>query len=166
MNQVKESSSIRKIETALRHYAFGDIVKVSKGDNVLATFILCSCFIEQMATFRYGKEVGGKEFKDFVEAYMKSYDPVKLRNDLRNKLVHNYSLGESYTLVQGYKDLHLKLNENTLIINLENFIDDLGSALDTLMNEFKTNLEIRNNALKALKDINIISGSEIQITID
>ena len=49
-----EIEGIDRITTALRDYALGDIKKVMVGDNVLATFILCSCFIEQLATYRYG----------------------------------------------------------------------------------------------------------------
>ena len=44
-------------------------------------------------------------FEDFVSEYMPStYVPKQLREDLRNKLVHNYSLGDTYSLVEKMPD--------------------------------------------------------------
>lgn len=75
-----ELGRINRITTALRNYALGDIKKVSASDNVLATFILCSCFIEQMATYRYGTDnVGSSHFKNFVDEYLSEYDGYNLK---------------------------------------------------------------------------------------
>lgn len=157
---------IDAIITALRDYAFGDIRKVLPGDNVLASFILCSCYIEQMATFRYGVEIGRKQFEDFVAEYLPDYDPAKLRADLRNRLVHNYSLGETYQLTQRFSQLHRHQNGPYILLNLENFVDDLGNALKKLINQFNEVHEIRANALQAFSTIKIIGGESMQIGID
>ncbi len=163
LDNIKSKSGLFKIETALRHFAYGDIKKVSTGDNVLASFILCSCFIEQMATFRYGREVGKNEFESFTKEYLSQYDAVKLREDLRNKLVHNYSLGESYSLVRGYPQFHLQIHGGSTVINIENFVEELGKALDTFMLQLRTDQAIMANAVKVLEKINIVSISEIEI---
>ena len=104
MKIMNEDEIIDQIEFSLRNYDLRDIKLISKQDTVIASFILCSCFIEHLCTFRYGmtKVLNWEEFRNFVNEYLNKYDHNKLRNDLRNKLVHNYSLGESYVLVMGY----------------------------------------------------------------
>ncbi len=49
-----ERVSIGKIEKGLREYALADIKEVSKGNCLVASFILCSCFIDQNGSLRYG----------------------------------------------------------------------------------------------------------------
>ncbi len=158
-----EVVGIDRIMTALRGFAYGDIKKIESGDNVLATFILCSCFIEQVATYRYGTaNVGHTHFKAFVDEYLKAYDGQKLRSDLRNKLVHNYSLGETYSLTMRNRSAHLKEGlDGKTILNLENFVDDLGQALDVYEQQLITDREIRELAFKILSKNHIIGFGNI-----
>lgn len=147
-----DDEHIRVLMTALKDYAFGDIVKATQTDMTMGVPILCTCFIEQLATFRYGQEVGVGQFVDFVNDYMPGYDARSLRNDLRNKLVHNYSVGEAYTIIRGYKQYHLKRSntDNKIILNIESFVDDLGRAMDKYLLELETDNNIRSIALVAL----------------
>lgn len=158
-----EIEGIDRITTALRDYALGDIKKIMMGDNVLASFILCSCFIEQMATYRYGTQnVGHPEFKRFIDEYLVGYDSKLLRTDLRNKLVHNYSLGETYSLTMQSRDAHLKDAMNgTIILNLENFIEDLERALHRFLNQLVTEPIVRSLAFKVLSKNHIVGMSSI-----
>jgi len=136
---------------SLRNYNLGDIKKIAQMDTVIASFTLCSCFVEQVSGFRYAKvkhKTGNEMFKSFVKDYMSQYDPSKLRDDLRNRLVHNYSLGEKYSLTMGSNGYHLKADKNgRLILNLENFINDIEGAFTKWTEELRTNSEVRNNAL-------------------
>lgn len=153
-----EDQHLHIIATALKDYAFADILKATKSDLTMAVPILCTCFIEQMATFRYGEEVGVKQFKQFVNEYLSSYDANSLRNDLRNKLVHNYSVGKTYTLIKGHRQYHLKKSQddNKVIINQENFVEDIGHALNRFLDELKTDDNIRSIALSALTKFPIV----------
>src|ERR1700676_493405 len=142
-----DNQIIDQIEHSLKNYALRDIKLISKQDTVIASFMLCSCFIEHMCTYRYGmsKNLNDVEFKAFVEEYLNRadpsrYDASKLRTDLRNKLVHNYSLGETYGLVMGYPSIHLqKFDDGLLCLNLENFINDLEDAFYLYISEVRSN---------------------------
>ena len=142
---------IDQIEHSLRNYNLRDIKKISQIDTVLASFTLCSCFIEQMSGFRYANvkhKTGRIMFENFVRDYLGMYDAEKLRNDLRNKLVHNYSLGDTYSLTMGAPNDHLQIDKyGRLILNLENFISDLENAFNSWISELRTDNEIRSNAL-------------------
>ncbi len=160
-----EDQIIDQIEHSLRNYSLRDIKLISSQDTVIASFILCSCFIEHICTFRYGmsKLLGDKEFTNFVSDYLnrdypEKYDAKKLRSDLRNKLVHNYSLGETYALVMGQHHLHLqKHNETVIFLNLENFIIDLERAFNLYIEELRSNTDdFRELALKAFDKVKII----------
>ena len=156
----REEAIISQIEHSLREYDLRDIKLISKQNTVIASFILCSCFIEHLCTFRYGmpKNIGWEEFGSFVNEYLTKYDHEKLRDDLRNKLVHNYSLGESYALVMGYPNLHLqKINEKQQYLNLENFINDLEDGFEKYIKELRDNKDnLRELALAAYDKVKII----------
>lgn len=157
---------INQIEISLRDYDLNDIKKISELDTVIASFILCTCFIEHICTFRYGviKKINDKEFCQFIVDYMDSkYEAKKLREDLRNKLVHNYSLGFSYSLIKGYPSLHLKKNnENQQFLNLESFIIDLEDGFNKYINELKANKDnLRKLAVQAYERVRIIRLNNI-----
>lgn len=117
-------------------------------DFTIAEFILCSCFIDQISGFRYNITSVGKRYRDFVKEYLPIYDPDELYLDLRNKLVHNYSVGGYYGLTRNSPSNHLKMVNNKKCLNLENFISDLEIALNTYIMELGTNQQIRSNALQ------------------
>lgn len=151
---------IDQIIHSLKNYNLRDIKKIAQMDTVLASFTLCSCFVEQMSGFRYAKvkhKTGNEMFKSFVKDYLSQYDPSKLREDLRNRLVHNYSLGETYSLTMRSNDYHLKPDKNgRLILNLENFIDDIDGAFTKWNGELRTNDDVRKNALTWFSKFQII----------
>jgi hypothetical protein len=127
------------IKFALHDMAFLDIKRASEGRSKMGAFILASCFIDYMAGFIAGRETTGKDYKKFVEDYLPSlYDPEKLYKDLRCKVVHNYSEGGSYIFVDAQSAIHGHKVDKKMIINLENFIDDLEVALQKLFKDFDT----------------------------
>jgi len=144
---------------SLKGFALRDIQKIGKEDTVMASFILCACFIDQLSGFRYNGS-GEKEFTDFIKEYLpKKYDAKNLRYDLRNKLVHNYSLGNSYSLIRNRSDLHLEEIGGKIFINIENFIAELEAAFALFENDLNTRDLVRYNALEWHKTHKIISKS-------
>lgn len=135
MNQTK----LNHIKFALYDMAFLDIKRASAGQSKMGAFILSSCFIEHMAGFIAGRETTNKDYRQFVEDYLPGlYDPEKLYRDLRCKLVHNYSEGGSYMFADAKPALHGKKVDTKMVINLENFIDDLEAALRKVFKELDT----------------------------
>ena len=161
-----DAQKIDQIEHSLRNYALRDIKLISRQDTLIASFILCSCFIEHISTFRYGmkKRLSEIEYVRFIDEYLNKsdstrYDGKKLRYDLRNKLVHNYSLGDTYGLTKGFPNMHLKKMENLLVcLNLESFVADLEESLNQYIKDLKENRgDLKSLALSAFENVKIIS---------
>jgi hypothetical protein len=76
--------------------------------------------------------------------------------DLRCKLVHNYSEGGSYWLTYDHPELHGVTEHNRTVINLENLVDDLESALRELMNQIETDLSAQQRAANRYKSIGLL----------
>ncbi len=146
-----DSQIIDRIIHSFRNYNLRDIKQIALQDTFLAAFTLCCCFIEQASGFRYAKTknfTGKAMFEHFVREYLNSYDPTKLRNDLRNKLVHNYSVGTSYSLTKGQPDKHLSRDSSgRKLLNLENFVSDIENAFERWANELRTSDSIKLNAI-------------------
>lgn len=160
-----DNQIIDHIENSLRNHNLSDIKEVSKSNMVIASFILCSCFIEQVSGFRYAvakKQSGKLMFEKFVKDYLQKYDsrynPEKLRTDLRNKLVHNYSIGDSYSLTMRSSNSHFQLDPNGRVkLNLENFLNDLEKAFNLWTSELRNVPEVKQNALKWYTKHNILA---------
>lgn len=152
---------LNKIENSLRNLALRDIKEIGKLNTPIASFILCTCFIDQLSGFRYNSKKMRYRFEKFVDHYLEMYYPKKLCSDLRNKLVHNFSLGESYVITQEMDYAHNRQNKKgtgTVLLNLSNFIQDLEDAFNVYMLQLRTDPECRNNALLWFKEHNIISS--------
>ena len=113
--------------------------------------------------------MGKDEFVNFVKEYLPGYVPEQLREDLRNKLVHNFSLGETYMLISKNPRAHLERTKsksegiNKTLINLENFVAELGTALGTFLNQMKNDPVVKGNALHALNEIHVIGKGDFEI---
>jgi hypothetical protein len=154
---------IDTIKCGLDNMALQDIRRASDGKAKMGAFILGSCFIEYLAGFRYGKKTTRTDYKNFVEQYLGSfYDAEKLCNDLRCKLVHNYSEGGSYIFVDAKPELHGKKYKNKMLINLENFIDDLEKTMRKLFSEIDSDPTIQALAKKRYAKLGILSVFSIQ----
>ncbi len=161
-----EDQILDQIEHSLRNYALRDIKVISSGNTVIACFMLCSCFIDQMSGFRYNRSGVKSRFIEFVSTYLKKYDPEKLHSDLRNKLVHNYSLGNSYSLTKEYHYFHLnqsKEDSQRRLLNLDRFIEDLEEAFNLYMSQLRRDPECKNNALRWFETHNIIGAGKMNI---
>jgi hypothetical protein len=140
-------------------YNLRDITEINNNqlDFTIAEFILCSCLIDQISGFRYNSDKVGKRYKQFVKDYLPIYNSDELYDDLRNKLVHNYSVGSHYRLTRKAMHLHLQIVDGFTYLNLENFIADLRTALDKYFLELRTDADIKRKALCWFAEHNILT---------
>lgn len=142
------------IENSFRSFALRDIqvLRTCNPPVPIAVFILCVCLIDQLAGFRFNNGSTKSRFMDFVKRYMPGYNAESLAEDLRNKLVHTYSIGkEAYVLSDELSGFHLQPidpNSKTKILDLSAFIGDIEKAVNDFMGEIRTNPECRNNAIQ------------------
>jgi hypothetical protein len=140
----RDEKIITNIITAFKSYALGDIKFVSSSGKVIAGFILASCFIEQLSAYRYARKPCHETFKEFVEDYLPGYKELDLYSDLRNRLVHNYSIGTKYYITNSMS--HLSNLEDKKFLNLSDFTKDLEIAFNKYQDELRGNSVIRDNA--------------------
>jgi len=134
----------------------GKLADAANMDFVIAEFTLCSCLIDQLSGFRYNSDEVGCRYRQFVRDYLPMYNPKELYNDLRNRLVHNYSIGEYYQLTRNSKAPQPPIGNNITRLFLDTFLSDLENAVTKYISELKTNIDIRTNALKWYKKYRII----------
>jgi len=112
-----------------------------KTNQVREPFILAHCAILSLSGFYAGtKDTGGATYREFIAAFFPSgYDPRALWKDLRNSLVHAYTLTSTYILAHRHPEKHLQQERNVksertgkpadlTYLNLENFLNDLRQA--------------------------------------
>jgi hypothetical protein len=150
---------IDQIVHSFTNYNLRDIQEINNNqlDFTIAEFILCSCLIDQISGFRYNTDKVGKRYKQFVKDYLPTYNSEELYDDLRNKLVHNYSVGSFYALTRKAPHLHLQKVNGVTHLNLENFISDLKIALDKFIIELRNDSDIRRKALCWYTDYKILA---------
>lgn len=157
--EMTDDQIIDQIIYSFLKYNLRDIQEINnnKLEFTIAEFILCSCFIDQISGFRYNTDKVGKRYRQFVQDYLTSYNPTELYEDLRNKLVHNYSVGSYYGLTRKAPHLHLQNINGVTHLNLENFIVDLQKALDKYVLELKNDNDIRKKAISWFSNYKIIT---------
>jgi hypothetical protein len=162
-----QAAKLNQIKSALHDMAFLDIKRASAGQSKMGAFILASCFIEYLAGFLAGKETDREDYKAFVQDYLPPlYDPERLYKDLRCKLVHNYSEGGSYIFTDAQPSVHGQNDKGKMVINLENFIDDLEAALHKLLTELAFDSIKAKKAEERLDRIGLLGVYRIPVTTE
>jgi hypothetical protein len=171
MDDITAQKLVEILDTFLIKWgAFEDIKKASiYGEAKLAGFILGACFIDAMAGFFAGvdrqtsKFNSGKRFKDFVKQYLPTkYDSEKLWEDLRCGLVHSYAEGGTYTFIHGNKDKHFeKLSSGKVLLNLEDFCDDLYQAYNNFRSDILKDNSIFLNAKYRLDSMGLMGPRQV-----
>src|SRR5450432_819795 len=104
----KVSDIPQDIETiihSLKHYALGDIQY--NRSKPIASMILCMCFIDQLASFRFPllRDLN-KRPEDFINNYMEEYKGLDLYDMFRHDLIHTYSSGGKFSINNtGYENV-------------------------------------------------------------
>jgi hypothetical protein len=128
-------------EAYLLHIIPGVQRVYERTNQVRESFILAHCAILSLSGFYAGaKETNGATYRRFVIDFFPSgYSPNGLWKDLRNSLIHGYTLPSTYMLAHKHPQQHLQLmrdwrNERTgeladlVCLNFEDFADDLREA--------------------------------------
>lgn len=161
-----DDDKINAVVDSLENNALGDIERACTGGSKMGAFILCSCLIDAIAGFMKGADTYPRDYKRFVCNHLKNYNKDDIYQDLRCKLVHSYSEGGSYMFTDNKKNLHLKKDSSgKIIINLENFIDEIKKALEDYKNVLlnKANTRERQKAIKRYDDNGIIRVGTVNI---
>ena len=155
---------LKHIKFTLYDMAFLDIKRASAGQAKMGAFILASCFIDHMAGFIAGRQTTNEDYKQFVKDYLPNmYDPEKLYSDLRCKMVHNYSEGGSYIFAYANSAVHGRTNGAKIVINLENFIDDLEAALRKMLTDIDGDTGKQKKAEDRYKKIGLLGIAQSDI---
>ena len=155
---------IEEIISSFGQYAFGDIrYNIENKDNSkpIAAFILCSCLIDQLAayTYNHGTKDNAKYYRKFIQEFLPSYKPLRLYNDLRCLLVHNYSISEYLAI--STEDPFPDNDGNSFSathITAKGLYNDLVKAFQKFAKELRSNTVTRKNALARYDDAPPIIG--------
>lgn len=152
-----DEDKINQIIIGLKVYDFGNILLSRKENMMIASFILCTCFIDHLSQHRYFKQkLNEEKFIQFTKEYLgPKYKAEELYKDLRSKLVHNYSVNGKYLLSDS--DPHLKNENDKTYLNIDEFIKDLEKALEKYIDELKNDSRIRLIALAHYKKYKILT---------
>lgn len=158
---MNDDQIIEQIINSFLNFNLRDIQVIYENEKefTIAEFILCSCLIDQISGFRYNIDKVRVRYKKFVEEYLPKYNSHELYFDLRNKLVHNYSIGSHYRLTNKSSHLHLEEENGFIYLNLSNFIADIRSALNQYFSQLKDDALIRQNAISWFQKHKIIGRS-------
>lgn len=126
------------------------ITKDETGQNTspLVTYLLLSCAIDIIAGFYSGRDemnprpgTLGRQYKEFLKAYMSNYDPEIIYKGLRCALAHNFVLDPTLALITGRPELHNQIDhQNRLTINMENMLDEFELAVSRYFQALESNI--------------------------
>lgn len=180
-----EVELIAKVRTALWDWGLGDIYKalgkklgtdkIEPGTEfdpdkaaLRGAFILCCSLLDAISCYRYGKESDPASFGKLLTEYLPHYKQTKDDNDLwyslRCGLIHSYQTKNTsskrrseveFALTHENPDLHLTLEGERIVVNLENLVADVEKTLTTILNEFE---QPGSDALYKLKKWSQTSG--------
>ena len=152
-----DDEKIASIIHSLDVLALGDIHRAASGGSKMGAFILCSCLIDAISGFEKGADTKRGDYIAFVGRRLQSYDGEELYKDLRCKLVHSYSEGGSYSFTEGKPQLHGKVSAGKSIINLEDFISEVTTALRDFSADIKgLDLSLRGKAIQRYDNNSVI----------
>jgi len=144
-------------------WVISDIERASiKGEAKTAGFILISCAIDVLATLYAGKDSNGKIYARFISRFFDKnlYDGDDLWHNLRNGLVHNYTIHKSkYVLTDGHSHLHglpYEPDGDKTVLNLENFFEDLVKAKQTFFAMLKASQDHRENVKRRVSKVGVL----------
>lgn len=157
---------IEEIITSFEKFALTDIE--FNIERPIAAFILCSCFIDQLAAFRYNdlKEKNSVIYKRFIKDYLPQYKPLNLYVNLRCKLVHNYTVSSHIRLTNEEAPFeNTGIGSNVKILTAKMMFNELKDVFERICKEFRTpDSYSRKNAIDRHRDSKIIVMTTHKIT--
>jgi hypothetical protein len=169
MDLKSDDEIIEEIIESFETFAFGDI-EYNVDKKPIAAFTLCSCLIDQLATFIYNESQTRNNiiYKRFIKEYLPHYEALDLYVNLRCKLVHNYTVGKHIRLTSEeapYENAGLGKELNVLTAKI--MYNDLKGVFEKLSIELRNkNSLTRKNAIGRYKydDSKIITKVTIKFT--
>jgi len=132
-----------------------------KTNRVRESFVLVHCAILSLSGFYAGtKGTSGTTYRQYVaDFFPNGYAPDRLWKDLRNGLVHGYTVTSTYVLAHKHPEMHLYLrrgvkSERTGIpadltfLNFENFLDDFERAASLYFEKVQAEPELLSKLCK------------------
>lgn len=157
------SKVFNKVKRSLIDWDFKDINLAINGGAKRGAFILASCFIDHLSCYYSGEESTGQNYKCFVRDFLPQYDAEELYKDIRCKLVHNYSLGNNYSLTHHNCKYHMKKDSNNrTMLNLRSFINEIRKARDTYFEKLVNDDGLKIKFAKWYKTGGVLQPSDIQ----
>jgi len=153
-----DEQKLQTIIHSLQEFPLRDIKLINQQTNPefpLATFILCSCFLDQMSGFRYNNNNVGYRYKQFIIDYMPQYDAEKIYRDIRCRLVHNYSTTKFFSLTR-HDPRHLHWYVTIVILSATHFILDIENAFQQFSNDILKDPKAKRNAIAWYDKYNIL----------
>jgi len=138
---------IKDIKQAFGVYGLGDINH--NIDRPLSCFILCFCFLDQLAAYRFNSNRSHSRFNTIIEKYLPHYNSFRLYETLRNKLLHSYSTKDAYMLFSDKSFIEENEFRNMDLLNTYVFVPEIENVYKKIETEFdKPNSEAKNCAIK------------------
>ncbi|OQP65427.1 hypothetical protein A3860_17335 [Niastella vici] len=167
LRTLPEDVKIGSIIHSFKTFALGDIeYNITRP---IAAFILGSCFIDQMAAYRYnhGTTSNEEHYKKFINEYLKEYNSFDLYNNLRCLIIHNYTLGEYMSLTSELEAIDQQ--EDILHVNILT-ARRFHSALSRAFSEFskdilKINSQARINAVNRYNEAPVLVMNNYEIPV-
>ncbi len=154
----------------------------------MGAFILGSCFIDALAGFHSGRELEvkeklpnwGKQYKAFIQRYMRGYNTHLLWRDVRCKLVHDFAFNGAYaythraeTKEKGAKHLSKaqitvpgSATQTKVVLVAEDFLKDIEKAGQKYLKEVVNDVpKLRNNAIRRYKILGSYHGDAKAATL-
>lgn len=152
---------IDKLKYSLIDWDLADIRRASKGGAKLGSFILASCLIDHLTCYYFGEESTRTNYIEFVRRFLPKYNAEDLYYCIRCKLVHNYSVDGDYAFTHNRHSLHLKDEQGKIMLNLNDFINDIESATQAYFAAVSNTDLLKKRLVKRYINAGIMSPLEI-----
>ncbi len=129
-------------------WIFNKIDRYVISDDALIGFIFMSCVIDYLAGFWWGEDTKGQvkmAYTGFINEYFPigKYEANDLYDSLRNGLVHKFTIQKKrYALTHNHPDLHLEIRKSQLILNANDFAQDLHEAASRYFSDVEQHPEL------------------------
>ena len=142
-----DNEKIEDLIGCFKNYAFSDIH--FNESRIISAFILCSCLIDQLASFAYdSEEYNETNYEKFISDYLPQYERRRLYRNLRCKIVHNYTLSPHLALAKDRPQIYSNSTyHDSSTLYLTEFISELEVAFNSFSTDLRNNTLVRKNAL-------------------
>ena len=126
-----------------------------KANQVRESFILVHCAILSLSGFYAGSSntTGATYRKYIADFFPAGYNPNNLWKDLRNHLIHAYTITRSYVLAHKHPEKHLSVAKNVkseltgipsdlTFLNFENFLDEFEKSATSYFEKAKSDPDL------------------------